>query len=116
MSYDIGFILNKVISVVDASKRIEVNHRYSFGAPKEKKRINYNTNYLTKVELMERIKYHAELGMFPEKIFVAKARRLTAEELNYIRENYKQVTLPVDRKSTRLNSSHEWISRMPSSA
>ena len=23
---------------------------------------------------------------------------------------------PVDRKSTRLNSSHEWISRMPSSA
>ena len=25
-------------------------------------------------------------------------------------------TLVVDRKSTRLNSSHEWISRMPSSA
>ena len=25
-------------------------------------------------------------------------------------------TLEVDRKSTRLNSSHEWISRMPSSA
>ena len=24
--------------------------------------------------------------------------------------------LPLDRKSTRLNSSHEWISRMPSSA
>ena len=24
--------------------------------------------------------------------------------------------LPPDRKSTRLNSSHEWISRMPSSA
>ena len=23
---------------------------------------------------------------------------------------------PIDRKSTRLNSSHEWISRMPSSA
>ena len=25
-------------------------------------------------------------------------------------------TFPGDRKSTRLNSSHEWISRMPSSA
>ena len=25
-------------------------------------------------------------------------------------------TLDLDRKSTRLNSSHEWISRMPSSA
>ena len=24
--------------------------------------------------------------------------------------------IPADRKSTRLNSSHEWISRMPSSA
>ena len=24
--------------------------------------------------------------------------------------------VPIDRKSTRLNSSHEWISRMPSSA
>ena len=27
-----------------------------------------------------------------------------------------QPTSPPDRKSTRLNSSHEWISRMPSSA
>ena len=26
------------------------------------------------------------------------------------------VLLIIDRKSTRLNSSHEWISRMPSSA
>ena len=25
-------------------------------------------------------------------------------------------TIFIDRKSTRLNSSHEWISRMPSSA
>ena len=28
----------------------------------------------------------------------------------------KQQGLGADRKSTRLNSSHEWISRMPSSA
>ena len=27
-----------------------------------------------------------------------------------------RVALAIDRKSTRLNSSHEWISRMPSSA
>ena len=26
------------------------------------------------------------------------------------------VLVDIDRKSTRLNSSHEWISRMPSSA
>ena len=28
----------------------------------------------------------------------------------------KDVNFSIDRKSTRLNSSHEWISRMPSSA
>ena len=28
----------------------------------------------------------------------------------------KPVDIDLDRKSTRLNSSHEWISRMPSSA
>ena len=28
----------------------------------------------------------------------------------------KTIIIPGDRKSTRLNSSHEWISRMPSSA
>ena len=39
---------------------------------------------------MERIKYHAELGTFPEKIFIAKAPRQTQEELDYIRANYKQ--------------------------
>ena len=29
---------------------------------------------------------------------------------------HEQPPLVADRKSTRLNSSHEWISRMPSSA
>ena len=29
---------------------------------------------------------------------------------------YVDITTEGDRKSTRLNSSHEWISRMPSSA
>ena len=33
-----------------------------------------------------------------------------------IDEILKTATTLVDRKSTRLNSSHEWISRMPSSA
>ena len=42
-------------------------------------------------------------------------RRLTKDQLISIIKNdddYKRK----DRKSTRLNSSHEWISRMPSSA
>ena len=39
--------------------------------------------------------------------------------LNYLNielEKYKDLIRSRDRKSTRLNSSHEWISRMPSSA
>ena len=33
-----------------------------------------------------------------------------------ISETAKMLYIILDRKSTRLNSSHEWISRMPSSA
>ena len=35
----------------------------------------------------------------------------------YVVEDHELLNAPtLDRKSTRLNSSHEWISRMPSSA
>ena len=30
--------------------------------------------------------------------------------------HFESMAVTIDRKSTRLNSSHEWISRMPSSA
>ena len=38
-----------------------------------------------------------------------------AEEVRALARSWES-TDPGDRKSTRLNSSHEWISRMPSSA
>ena len=38
------------------------------------------------------------------------AAKLLIEKVNSAKPDF------VDRKSTRLNSSHEWISRMPSSA
>ena len=41
-------------------------------------------------------------------------QRLQAEYQNYRKRVERDRAL--DRKSTRLNSSHEWISRMPSSA
>ena len=46
-------------------------------------------------------------GIAPEADLAA-----LAPEANFRRE----LDLDSDRKSTRLNSSHEWISRMPSSA
>ena len=44
--------------------------------------------------------------------------RLAAEGLKYLKDESGEIAgeLAQDRKSTRLNSSHEWISRMPSSA
>ena len=39
-----------------------------------------------------------------------------AYDIDLVDPNNHQPTLHADRKSTRLNSSHEWISRMPSSA
>ena len=54
---------------------------------------------------------------------VTKNEKQTAETLRRIRAaGYDGIELngfmvkPTDRKSTRLNSSHEWIPRMPSSA
>ena len=46
-------------------------------------------------------------GLGPSDHEAGEHRRYTEEDL---------ARLSVDRKSTRLNSSHEWISRMPSSA
>ena len=40
--------------------------------------------------------------------------REAIDQFEYSGKHYP--VFPIDRKSTRLNSSHEWISRMPSSA
>ena len=49
-----------------------------------------------------RSRNHSELSSL-----VNRVARLTVERVDIVTP---------DRKSTRLNSSHEWISRMPSSA
>ena len=58
-----------------------------------------------------------------------KVKRITIQGKKYLIDNTTKILYDVDsqepvgiyneekdRKSTRLNSSHEWISRMPSSA
>ena len=44
----------------------------------------------------------------------ARTTGITTSEVLFLYKKYPVNS--VDRKSTRLNSSHEWISRMPSSA
>ena len=53
-----------------------------------------------------------------EKEFSARTDKLKAD-VKALKEKeaaFSKDALTIDRKSTRLNSSHEWISRMPSSA
>lgn len=91
MSYSIEFIADQISRITTKGK----SNQFAYKSNHKESRINYSTNYALKVDMMERIKYHAELNNFPEKIFIAKAPRQTAEELEYIKANYKQVTLPV---------------------
>ena len=56
-------------------------------------------------------------GIAYEAAELAKPTIVSGYGLNDVVIYSKAMTAPpTDRKSTRLNSSHEWISRMPSSA
>lgn len=97
--YDIDFIASVVNKVIAAAKRSDVKEvtlaSLTSDGTRAKKRTAYTATYAMKVDMMQRIKTHAELNVFPENLFTAKAPRQTREELDYIRANYKQVTLPV---------------------
>ena len=51
-----------------------------------------------------------------EKLVLQVHYNLLAANGGKIETDQSRIVLEADRKSTRLNSSHEWISRMPSSA
>ena len=52
----------------------------------------------------------------PKDRAAAKREARAARDAAWKRQNEAMVTGEEDRKSTRLNSSHEFVSRMPSSA
>ena len=60
------------------------------------------------------------VGKWVEKAYDFDRRRSIVAEGGFSRPAYGELAelglTGLDRKSTRLNSSHEWISRMPSSA
>jgi len=66
------------------------------------KPINETELQVHSVEQMERISYHTVQGVFPEKLFKHRSPNETKEESKYIRDNYKQVTLPfyIDYRNT----------------
>ena len=56
-------------------------------------------------------------GGFVDSVLGTKEQRKARKDARIARREQRfQTRMGADRKSTRLNSSHEWISRMPSSA
>ena len=53
--------------------------------------------------------------MVDQKAYISELQ-ITADELAYKIINERELFIRLDRKSTRLNSSHATLSRMPSSA
>lgn len=51
--------------------------------------------YAESVEMQTHISYHAVKGVFPEKLFKFRSPNETEKESKYIKDNYKQLTLPV---------------------
>lgn len=61
----------------------------------KKKPIGLHDLYADSTEMAEHISYHAVKGVYPEKLFEHRSPNQTDKEAKYIKENYKQHTLPV---------------------
>lgn len=55
----------------------------------------YYPTYPIVTDYAERIAVHAEVGKFPDKLFAKRSPNQEDKEFQYVKENYKQVTLPV---------------------
>ena len=83
-----------------------------FMGPAERRQLEAAHDFL----LRTRTELH-HVAMRPADVLAANVQPAVASGLGYDeRSTRARVEHFIDRKSTRLNSSHEWISRMPSSA
>lgn len=55
----------------------------------------YNDTYCLTVEMAEDISIHAVKGKKPDKLIAKRSPNQSDKEFEYVRDNYKQVTLPV---------------------
>lgn len=79
-------LIKAVREAEEANKKIVAKKSHDIGT---------HDLYEKAVKMAEHISYHAVKGKFPEEIFKHRSPNQTAEELTYIKENYKQHTLPV---------------------
>jgi hypothetical protein len=64
-------------------------------APKDDMYPEYYSGYNHTLTDVERIAVHTETGVFPAKLFHDRSPNQTEEEFDYVKDNYKQTTLPV---------------------
>src|ERR1044071_8507970 len=93
-------------------KQSLVLHRDDFWATTSNKQLNFLQHVWTI------LKQHGRAAIVvPDNVlFEGGAGETARRRLLAQSDVHTLLRLPTDRKSTRLNSSHEWISRMPSSA
>ena len=82
------------------SNAVEASKKY--GEKKDIDQVGLHSLYNDTVDMAEAISYHAVKGVFPEELFKYRSPNQTEAEAKYIKENYKQHTLPVyvDYRST----------------
>lgn len=106
---EIEQIMNSIIPVLKENNPFLQN--------KSKKTPNYYDTYELGVKYMKAIHTHAEVSGYPAELFEARAPNMDDREEKYMRENYKQTTLPVymDYKSTRMRSfiDNNWYMEFP---
>lgn len=59
------------------------------------KEFGFHPLYKESVDAMMSISYHAKRGIFPEPLFKNSSPNVEDKELKYIKDNFKQTTLPV---------------------
>lgn len=93
-----------VNNAVEASKK--------YDEKKDIDEVGLHPLYEDSVDMAEAIEYHAVKGVFPEELFKYRSPNQTEAEAKYIKENYKQHTLPVyvDYRNTitRLFADGNW--------
>lgn len=76
--------------IIPELKKIEVAE-----SQKKKPEPVFYPSYPVIVDYAERIAVHAEVGKFPEKLFLERSPNQEEKEFEYVKKNYKQTTLPV---------------------
>lgn len=102
-NYTIEDIQKKFSPIIEVLK---TNKKSIYG--KDDKLPEYYTGYSESVRQYERISIHADEGVFPYELFKHRSPNQTDQEFSWIRNNYKQITLPVflDYQNTRGRAWH----------